>query len=288
MPTDRRDAGSGRRVGGARRGPPVDAAPAPRPTALRVGPRLRQNLPSRSRLPRRSSRQVPPWVSTVARPDNTSVGTSGPVDGPGRPAARSTFGTGPEPRVPSASRFSVGSRSTGASAGDGGVPSGGSGPFGRGTPRRDAGAGPGRPAAQAARAARASARALPAMVGPTRWPWRWGGSTRRSLAQATAALRVTSTSLAAGRSCIAWWSATPRAGLRPGRTDRRLLVVADRPGRPLVESLHPTRRWWEFQDADDGRSPSWFRRPSRHAPGRVHEVEAELLVGPDRSGPTYL
>ena len=73
------------------------------------------------------------------------------------------------------------------------------------------------------------------------------------------------------------------------RTDRRLLVVADRAGRPLVESLHPHQTMVGVDDADDGTVTlvvSDGRRVMRLL--GVREVaEAELLVVPDRSGPTY-
>ncbi|MEZ5242002.1 MAG: ABC transporter permease [Microthrixaceae bacterium] len=176
VPTDRRDAGSGRRVGGARRGPPVDAAPAPRPTALRVGPRLRPNLRSRSSLPRRSSRQVPLWVSTVARPDNTSVrdlrtgGRSRTRRRPDRPSGPDRS-PGSRPRRASASAAARPERQPVTAA------SRPVGPDRSGAERPDGTPGAVR-AAPAARAAQASARVLPAMVGPTRWPWRWDGSTR--------------------------------------------------------------------------------------------------------------
>ena len=66
-------------------------------------------------------------------------------------------------------------------------------------------------------------------------------------------------------------------------------MVADRPGRALVESLHPHQTMVGVQDADDGTVTvvvSDGRRVMRLE--GVHEVaEAELLVGPDRSGPTY-
>ena len=74
-----------------------------------------------------------------------------------------------------------------------------------------------------------------------------------AMAQATAALRVTSTSLAAGE-VVHRLVVGHAKGLVCvlARTDRRLLVVADRPGRALVESLHPHQTMVGVQDADDG------------------------------------
>ncbi|MFN7968529.1 MAG: ABC transporter permease [Acidimicrobiales bacterium] len=287
---------------------------ADRPSRRRVRPTGRWSAAgtTRRRRSRTEADRAAGWTTSPAEPPEPiappeTVESAGPtvgVDGgssgqhvgpgpqdrwtvPDAPAARSTFGTGPEPRVPSASRFSVGSRSTGASAGDGGVPSGGSGPFGRGTPRRDAGGGPGRSGGSGGSGfgsgSAGDGRSDPMAVA-------MGRLDARSLAQATAALRVTSTSLAAGE-VVHRLVVGHAKGLVCvlARTDRRLLVVADRPGRALVESLHPHQTMVGVQDADDGTVTvvvSDGRRVMRLE--GVHEVaEAELLVGPDRSGPTY-
>lgn len=73
------------------------------------------------------------------------------------------------------------------------------------------------------------------------------------------------------------------------RSERRLLVVADRPGRPLVESLHPLHTNVSVALAEDGTavvSVSDGRRVM--AVGGVRDVEAaRLLAGSTRVDPAY-
>jgi hypothetical protein len=73
------------------------------------------------------------------------------------------------------------------------------------------------------------------------------------------------------------------------RTDRRLLVVADRAGRPLVESLRPDRTMVGVQRSPDATVTlvvSDGRRVMRLQQVR-ETVEAELLAGSSGTGPAY-
>jgi hypothetical protein len=73
------------------------------------------------------------------------------------------------------------------------------------------------------------------------------------------------------------------------RTERRVIVVADRPGRPLVESLHPTRTLVTVMPGDDGRiglSVSDGSRVLRLA-GVRDVVEAASLAAPGQPDPGY-
>ena len=73
------------------------------------------------------------------------------------------------------------------------------------------------------------------------------------------------------------------------RTERRVIVVADRPSRPLVESLHPTRTIVTVLAGDDGRvglSVSDGTRVLRLV-GIRDVVEAASLSAPGRPDPGY-
>jgi len=73
------------------------------------------------------------------------------------------------------------------------------------------------------------------------------------------------------------------------RTDRRLLIVADRAGRPLVESLRPDKTVVGVQRSPDATVTlvvSDGRRVMRLQHVR-ETVEAELLAGSAGSSPSY-
>ncbi|MBS1839100.1 MAG: hypothetical protein JST64_15505, partial [Actinobacteria bacterium] len=70
------------------------------------------------------------------------------------------------------------------------------------------------------------------------------------------------------------------------RTGRRLLVVADRPGRPLVESLHPLRTVVSLDPSTATLAVSDGRRVM-HVVGVRDLDEAIGLVGSDRVDPAW-
>ncbi len=268
---------------------------------------------------------VPPVEETIAPPvDAASAGSGrGRSDDeawtlPEEAAARSTFGTGagpgsspqqpvgragsagptpsfgvgrsaatPSPGAPGSAGGPVPTGRSGATGGFGRVSSGRGGPGGSRGFGEPTGSGGGR---------------TPGGVGGDRGTPSGGdgppadplGAARgrldpRSASQASGALRVAATTLAVGER-VERLVAGRAKGLPcvVARTDRRLLVVADRPGRPLVESLHAHQTMVGIEDADDGTVTlvvSDGRRVMR-LQGVREVAEAELLVGPDPSGPT--